>query len=84
MRLCEQGLELYATGQLRIRLDRPADVVAFGERVGAGDLGLAEELIGSYEQRFDATVSPLPQAPDEAVAQEWLLAVRRQYWTGVG
>jgi predicted nucleotidyltransferase len=76
-RLCHQGLTLYRTATLPIRLDNPEDFHAFGDRVAAGDVELASRLVAEYEREFDETRSPLPEHPDEAPVEAWLLRVRR-------
>lgn len=79
MRLCHQGYELYATGWLPIRLDKPQEYVEFGEAVAAGRLDVARALIARHERLFDSTTSPLPGKPDEQAAENWLRHVRRTY-----
>lgn len=78
-RLCYQGLHLYRTGRLVIRLDQPEEFLAFGEKVAAGDIAAARDLIAEYEAAFDAARTPLPDRPDEEAVERWLLAVRRAY-----
>jgi hypothetical protein len=53
---------------------------AFGERVAAGDLDLAERALREAEAAFDRP-GVLPGRPDEAAAEAWLQDVRRAYWT---
>lgn len=80
MRLCAQGLELYATGTLRIRLDDPQRFLDFGERVAGGDLDHARSVMAGYEAAFDEKPSVLPDEPDRAAVQDWLLKVRAAYY----
>jgi len=80
MRLCHQGLHLYRTGELLIRLDDPEPFRDFGERVAGGDIDAARKLIADYEAKFDAARSPLPDVPDERPVEAWLLRVRREFW----
>ncbi|PZF98008.1 nucleotidyltransferase [Micromonospora deserti] len=75
-RLVHQGRLLYATGVLEIRLAHPEWFRAFGERVAGGELDEARTLLAEAEQDFDRTRSPLPDRPDEATAERWLLDVR--------
>lgn len=82
LRLCHQGLTLYSTGRLPIRLDDPQRYLDFGERVAAGDLGQARYAMALAEAQFDATGSPLPGRPDEAAVERWLLAVRAAHLRG--
>jgi predicted nucleotidyltransferase len=76
MRLCYQGLILYCTGQLVIKLPSPQDFRDFGEQVADGDQGLALKLITDYEEQFNSSASVLPDEPDEAKVEEWLRKVR--------
>jgi predicted nucleotidyltransferase len=81
MRLCYQGFHLYATGELVIRLEHPETFREFGEAVAEGDIGVAEELIASYETLFDMTPTVLPDEPDRDAVERWLKDVRLFYWT---
>jgi predicted nucleotidyltransferase len=84
LRLLVQGLELYETGVLTVRLERPGDYRAFGERVAAGNLEVAQREIAATEHWFDTAETPLPEQPDEATVEAWLQDVRRaHYCTGV-
>jgi predicted nucleotidyltransferase len=79
-RLVHQGRELYATGHLPIRLDDPDWYRDFGDRVAEGDLAAAERLLSDAEGDFNSISSPLPDQPDEASVEEWLMAVRISHW----
>ncbi len=79
MRLCHQGLQLYRTGEVEIRLADPQTYLDFGDRVAGGDVGAARELLARYAAAFDVARSPLPEYPDEGPAQEWLLWVRAEH-----
>ncbi|MGW7402880.1 nucleotidyltransferase domain-containing protein [Streptomyces sp. NPDC054833] len=74
-RLCHQGLELYATGRLTIRVEDPQEYHDFGERVAA-DASAALPVLRAYQAAFDETTSVLPEQPDEAAAEAWLRRVR--------
>jgi predicted nucleotidyltransferase len=78
-RLCHQGLHLYRTGELLIRLDEPERFRAFGEQVAGGGIGVARRMLAEYEAAFDSARTPLPDRPDEAAVERWLLAVRRAH-----
>jgi predicted nucleotidyltransferase len=80
-RLILQGDELHRTGRLTVLLsaDQAAACRSFGERVAAGDLGLAESALSHAEEAFDRP-GVLPDRPDEAAAEKWLQDVRRAYW----
>jgi uncharacterized protein len=80
-RLIYQGGQIHQTGRLPIRLDPAlADYCrAFGDDVATGNLGVAEWMLRSAEETFDAP-GVLPDRPDEAAAEAWLQGVRRAYW----
>lgn len=79
MRLVEQGYELYTTGYVRVRLAEPELYRAFGERVAA-DPQAAAPYMAEAENRFAAARTVLPDEPDYAAAEDWLLRVRRAFW----
>lgn len=78
-RLCHQGLQLYRTGKVEIRLAEPERFRDFGDRVAGGDVECARRLMAGYEEAFDDTKTVLPDRPDEATVERWLLRVRREY-----
>ncbi|MFB7930264.1 DNA polymerase beta superfamily protein [Streptomyces sp. NPDC056039] len=78
-RLCGQGLELYTTGRLTIRVENPEEYHAFGERVAA-DPSAARPLLGHYEAAFDTGPTALPDEPDEAPVEAWLRRVRAHFY----
>ncbi|MGW5616066.1 nucleotidyltransferase domain-containing protein [Streptomyces sp. NPDC003877] len=78
-RLCRQGLELYTTGRLTIRVEDPEEYHAFGERVAA-DPSAAQPLLRQYEDAFGTSPTVLPGEPDEAPVEAWLLRVRAQFY----
>ncbi|HEY0701081.1 MAG TPA: nucleotidyltransferase domain-containing protein [Micromonospora sp.] len=75
-RLVHQGRHLYATGELPVRLADPGFFRDFGDRVAAGDLDRARALVAGAERDFDVIRTPLPDEPDEATVERWLLDVR--------
>jgi hypothetical protein len=77
-RLCGQGLELYTTGRLTIRVEDPDAYHAFGERVAA-DPSEALPLLRHYEEAFGAGPTVLPDEPDEAPVEAWLRRVRAHF-----
>ncbi len=79
MRLVEQGLELYTTGRLTVRLPDPERYLAFGEQVAA-DPRDAEPYLEAARRRFDAARTALSDQPDEDAVEAWLLDVRRAHW----
>ena len=77
-RLLDQGLQLYSTGELTVRLADPARYIAFGERAAADPESVRPAIAEAAEQ-FDRVRSPLPEYPDEAVVEQWLLGVREAH-----
>ncbi|WP_371667834.1 nucleotidyltransferase domain-containing protein [Streptomyces sp. NBC_00289] len=82
-RLCHQGLELYTTGRLTIRVEDPEEYHAFGERVAA-DASAARPLLSHYEAAFGERRSALPERPEEAAAEAWLRRVREHFYRPEG
>jgi predicted nucleotidyltransferase len=80
MRLVEQGYELYTTGCVRVRLADPERYLAFGERVAA-DAGAAAPFMAEAWERFADARCVLAAEPDHAAAEDWLLRVRRAFWS---
>ncbi|MET9122993.1 nucleotidyltransferase domain-containing protein [Streptomyces sp. NPDC004528] len=78
-RLCHQGLELYTTGRLTIEVEDPQAYHDFGDQVAA-DSEAARPLLAEYEAAFDANRSVLPNQPDEAAVEAWLLRVRAHFY----
>jgi predicted nucleotidyltransferase len=82
-RLLNQGVELHRTGKLTVRLT-PVNAEKcreFGQRVAAGNLMIAEEVMTKAEAEFD-TPGMLPDAASDGVVEQWLRFVRREYWDG--
>ncbi|MFE5212493.1 DNA polymerase beta superfamily protein [Streptomyces sp. NPDC056600] len=78
-RLCAQGLELYTTGSLTLRVDDPQEFHDFGARVAA-DPSAAEPLLRHYKSVFAEARSVLPEAPDEGPVEAWLHRVRAHFY----
>lgn len=79
-RLCWQGLTLYRSGHLPIKVEDPEEYHEFGRRV-AERPEYASELMSSYEDAFNQTSSVLCERPDEGVAERWLIWVRSMHYT---
>lgn len=80
VRLMMQGYQLYATGELTVRLGW-ADatyVKGVGEQAGKGDLKFLKTVYESYKEAFDDTESVLPHEPDEEAVEGWLRYVRNR------
>lgn len=80
MRLCYQGLTLYRTGQLVIKLDDPRKFLEFGEVVADGRIDEAEAMLIRYECEFDDSRTVLPSHPDEEKVEKWLRQVRWSHY----
>lgn len=80
LRLLDQGLALYSTGELPIRVADPQRYIDFGEMC-AGNPEAAKPALAAAEAAFDAAKSPLPDYPDEAAVEAWLRRVRAEHWT---
>lgn len=81
LRLCHQGLTLYTTGELEIRLSDPEHFRDFGERVAAGDIDAARRAMTDYEAAFAAATPAVPPDPDEQTVAAWLRDVRVAHWS---
>jgi predicted nucleotidyltransferase len=82
LRLLAQGTELHMTGQLTVRLSPQAvAVVPAMAREIAQDPSLAADAINEARSVFDEP-GVLPDQPDRAAVEAWLLRVRRHYLTG--
>jgi predicted nucleotidyltransferase len=79
MRLVDQGFELYTTGNVVIRLADPEQYRAFGDRVAA-EPQEAVPFMAEAEARFRGAHAALPDEPDTAAVEAWLLRVRRAFW----
>ena len=75
LRLIDQGLALYETGILPILLADPERYLDFGAHVEA-DPSLAGPVLAQARERFAAARTVLPEHPDEAAVERWLVRVR--------
>jgi predicted nucleotidyltransferase len=86
VRLVEQGYHLYRSGELVVNLRSSASEMT-PERVFelsrsiAQDPEHGEKYMRLAEVRFDQVRSPLPERPDTAMVENWLLWVRRRNWS---
>jgi uncharacterized protein len=85
VRLVEQGLQLYVTGELVVNLRSSAsgtspDVIrAMGLKI-AEDPSAAHEYMVGAEKRFGRARTCLPDQPDRKAVNRWLVDLRRQNW----
>lgn len=75
LRLLDQGLVLYQTGEVQVRLANPQRYFDFGEMV-ARRPSSAEEWLLRAEEQFDSAVSALPSEPNKELVEDWLWSVR--------
>lgn len=75
-RLVHQGYELYATGVLTVKLHDPQWYIDFGNNVESGNLDVAYNLMEEYEEKFNATESPLPARPKDDIIDEFVTNTR--------
>jgi hypothetical protein len=78
LRLLHQGEKLYGTGELTVRLTDPQRYHDFGAAVAA-DPAVAQDALDEARQRFSTLESALPDRPDEATVEAWLLRVREHH-----
>lgn len=81
-RLHAQGIMLWETGRLTVRLPHGDAVLcrAFGEQVAAGDVEAGRKVIEWAEHVFGTSRTPLPEKPDESAVEDWLQDVRRAHY----
>lgn len=82
-RLVEQGEALYTTGVLAVRLPDPDKTRAVGLFLLENpDRGLV--MLQAAEHRMKHAGSPLPERPDVETVEEWLHAVRAEFYVRSG
>lgn len=82
MRLLTQGIQLYTTGEMQVRLDNPQEYHDFGDLVAADPergLDLGRVKLSTAEHIFDEYAPALPDEPDARIAESWLIRVRRHF-----
>lgn len=77
-RLLDQGLGLYATGELEVGVEDPERYFDFGLRA-ARDPDLVVGVLTEAREAFARIRSPLPSSPNEPVVADWLMRVRRAF-----
>jgi predicted nucleotidyltransferase len=79
VRLVQQGLELYRTGKLTIRLDKPEYVREMGVKIAA-DPEVGSALVEQARHDFSGDSPALPDKASEEEAEFWLHRVRTEFW----
>jgi predicted nucleotidyltransferase len=82
LRLLDQGLELYATGKLTVKLTNPDWYIKQGELI-AEDKERALPILAEVQERFEETETCLPEHPDEAAVENWLQRVRARFYPSI-
>lgn len=83
LRLVHSGAELYLTGRLTVRLQDPDRYREFGRLVAADPgegLKLAASTLLTTRAAMEAKPSALPDEPDYAAANQYLLRVRDHFY----
>jgi hypothetical protein len=82
LRLLNHGFSLYTTGTYSVRLRNPEEFVDLGNRIGGeGDVDLAKEILGRYENWFKHSLCALPETPNSEPIENWLLKVRHEFYS---
>lgn len=82
LRLGFQGVELLTTGRLSLPMQEPARSFLLDVRRGRVNEQACLTRAGELEQELAdlATTSPLPERPDEARIEEWVVGAYRRRW----
>lgn len=79
LRLVDQGTRLWVTGELQVRVDDPRKYFEFADRV-LDKPEAARGVLARAELTFIQTPTVLPDEPDVATAEGWLLDVRAGFY----
>jgi hypothetical protein len=79
VRLVEQGVRLWTTGTMMLRVNDPDQVFAWGRAI-ADDPTEAEAILDAAAHNMTGT-SALPDQPDRECVEAWLQSVRRAHYT---
>ncbi len=79
VRLVQQGLELYRTGHLTIKVADPEYVRDMGKKIAANPL-VGRHFMDQAQHDFDGVNTVLPQKASEKEAAFWLERVRIEFW----
>ncbi|MBM4707869.1 nucleotidyltransferase [Rhodococcus hoagii] len=82
LRMVEQGVHLYRTGRLKVRVDNPDYLHGAAKTIADSPAGIeiAKEVLAQAEEDFDAAISPLPLATSTEHAEDLIQRVRKHYW----
>lgn len=80
-RLLLQGLDLWQTGEIQVRVADPERIHDFGKQVlreaEKNEYKTAFAMMANYENYFDATKTVLPDEPNYDAVNDWLIKTRR-------
>ena len=79
VRLVQQGLELYRTGKLTIRVHNPEYVREMGVKIAA-DPDVGGSFMEQARHDFSGDSPALPDKASEEEAEFWLHRVRTEFW----
>lgn len=78
-RLVTQGLELYSTGHLSIKLESPEEYLDFGDMVAKNPESVIP-FMSEAEDLFKKATTALEAEPNSAVIQGWINRVRAEFY----
>lgn len=79
VRLVLQGTKLYRAGDLTIAIDDPAYIWHMGKEI-AEKPEVGHDFMQQATAEFNMIQTPLPDEPDRAAAERWLMKVREAFW----
>lgn len=79
LRLCQQGLDLWTTGHMNVRVPDPERFMEFGRIVAAGDIEHAKVTLAEFDAQFDSTSTVLPEEPAASTVDRWVQDTRKFY-----
>lgn len=77
LRLLNQGFQLYTEGNLSVVVDHPEAYFEFG-RVVVENHAAVEPVLQAFHREFEKAQSNLPESPDFAAANDWLINLRKE------
>lgn len=82
VRLGFQGEELLLTGRITLPMPQAQREFVLGVRTGALTLNQVSDEVIAAENRLNAALerSPLPELPDNAAVQDWMLSTYLRHW----
>lgn len=78
IRLAKQGLALYTTGEMTVKVDDPEHVFQFAQDI-VNDPDIGESYLHRIGLMLDEADSPLPEKPASEEVEEWLKGTRLRH-----